>query len=103
MHRRHRRDATQSPAVAELIAMGFSVADTSQCGDDFPDLVIGKHGLTGLVELKAKSPGRTTMNKLVSAGQREFAAMIDDVPGFAHKLLSGLAHRLREYDVKSWE
>jgi hypothetical protein len=74
MHRRHRRDATQSPAVAELIAMGFSVADTSQCGDDFPDLVIGKHGLTGLVELKAKSPGRTTMNKLVSAGQREFAA-----------------------------
>ena len=27
--------------------------------------------------------------------------MIDEVPGFAHKLLSGLAHRLREYDVKS--
>ena len=34
-------------------------------------------------------------------GQREFAAMIDEVPGFAHKLLSGLAHRLREYDAKS--
>jgi len=59
--------------MAELMAMGFSVADTSLCGDDFPDLVIGKHGLTGLVELKVKRPGRMTMDKLVSTGQREFA------------------------------
>jgi hypothetical protein len=27
--------------------------------------------------------------------------MIDEVPGFAHKLLSGLAHRLREFDAKT--
>jgi CRP-like cAMP-binding protein len=34
-------------------------------------------------------------------GQREFAALIDEVPGFAHKLLAGLARRLRESDAKS--
>ncbi len=73
MHNRHRRDSTHSPAVAELLQMGFSVADTSQCGDDFPDLVIGKHGLTGLVEIKAKRPGRMHMHQLISQGQREFA------------------------------
>ena len=43
----------------------------------------------------------TTPMELMVLGQREFAAMIDDVPGFAHKLLTGLAHRLREYDAKS--
>jgi len=59
--------------MGELLQMGFSVADTSQCGDDFPDLVIGKHGLTSLVELKVKRPGRMTMPQLVSAGQRQFA------------------------------
>ena len=29
-------------------------------------------------------------------GQREFTALLDEVPGFAHKLLAGLARRLRE-------
>lgn len=74
MRRASRRDSVHTPAMADLIAMGFSVADTSRCGDDFPDLVIGKHGLTGLVELKVKRPGRMTMDKLVTPGQREFAA-----------------------------
>jgi len=27
--------------------------------------------------------------------------MIDELPGFAQKLLTGLAHRLRENDAKS--
>jgi hypothetical protein len=34
-------------------------------------------------------------------GQREFAGLIDDVPEFAHKLLAGLARRLREADSQS--
>src|ERR1035437_466988 len=37
-----------------------------------------------------------TPMQLMVLGQREFATMIDDVPEFAHKLLTGLAHRLRE-------
>ena len=28
-------------------------------------------------------------------------ALIDEVPGFAHKLLAGLARRLREYDAQT--
>jgi CRP/FNR family cyclic AMP-dependent transcriptional regulator len=38
---------------------------------------------------------------LLVLGQREFSALIKEVPGFAHKLLAGLAHRLREADAKS--
>ena len=38
---------------------------------------------------------------LLVLGQREFSALIEEVPGFAHKLLAGLAHRLREAVAKS--
>jgi CRP-like cAMP-binding protein len=38
---------------------------------------------------------------LVVLGQREFAGIIDEVPGFARKLLAGMASRLREADAKS--
>ena len=40
---------------------------------------------------------------LLVLGQREFSALIEEVPGFAHKLLAGLAHRLREADAKSFQ
>jgi CRP/FNR family cyclic AMP-dependent transcriptional regulator len=36
--------------------------------------------------------------ELLLLGQREFAGLIDDVPEFAHKLLAGLARRLRDQD-----
>ncbi len=39
--------------------------------------------------------------ELAVLGQREFSALIDEVPGFAHKLLAGLARRLRESDAAS--
>ena len=34
-------------------------------------------------------------------GQREFSGLIDEVPGFSHKLLAGLARRLRAYDAQT--
>lgn len=56
---------------------GFSVADTSQVGNSFPDLVIGRQGITALVELKTKrySTTRTgvTALKQLSDGQSDFA------------------------------
>jgi len=64
-------------------------------GDYFGDLA-----LLDRAPRNATVTARTAM-ELAVLGQREFAAMIDEVPGFAHKLLSGLAHRLREYDEKS--
>ncbi len=39
--------------------------------------------------------------ELVVLGQREFAGIVDEVPGFARKLLAGMAKRLREADARS--
>ena len=41
----------------------------------------------------------TSMEVLV-LGQREFSGLLDEVPGLAHKMLTGLARRLREADLK---
>jgi CRP-like cAMP-binding protein len=38
--------------------------------------------------------------KLLVLGQREFSALLDTVPGVAHKLLRSMAERLREADAK---
>lgn len=39
--------------------------------------------------------------ELVVLGQREFAGLIDEVPGFARKLLAAMARRLRDFDAKT--
>jgi CRP/FNR family cyclic AMP-dependent transcriptional regulator len=36
--------------------------------------------------------------ELVVVGQRQFARLLDEVPGFVRKMLAGTAHRLREAD-----
>ena len=79
---------------AEVTRHGRRVAILGP-GDFFGDLA-----LLDRAPRNATVTARTAM-ELAVLGQREFAAMIDEVPGFAHKLLSGLAHRLREYDVQS--
>ena len=38
--------------------------------------------------------------ELFVLGQREFAGLLDEVPGLAHKLLAGMARRLREADSR---
>src|SRR6516165_4465208 len=65
-----------------------------------PGTFFGDLALLDRAPRNATVTAKTDM-ELAVLGQREFAAMIDEVPGFAHKLLSGLAHRLREYDEKS--
>jgi CRP/FNR family cyclic AMP-dependent transcriptional regulator len=37
---------------------------------------------------------------LVVVGQSEFAGLLDEVSGFARKMLAGTAHRLREADAR---
>jgi CRP/FNR family transcriptional regulator, cyclic AMP receptor protein len=39
--------------------------------------------------------------ELLVLGQREFSGLLDEVPGMAHKLLSSMAQRLSEADVRS--
>lgn len=66
MRRANRRDSTHSVIVEDLRRVGFTVADTSRVGDDFPDLVVSSTGRNVLVEVKA-SDGKLT------EGQSDFA------------------------------
>ena len=61
-----RRDTVHSEIRDVLRECGFSVFDAGAVGGSFPDLVVGAHGITYLVEIKGPR------GKL-SAGQREFA------------------------------
>jgi Holliday junction resolvase len=72
-----RKDTAHNPIAQGLKAHGFSVADTSRLGDDFPDLVIGKHGITALVEVKSQDRRKNGLKNaadLLSAGQKDFAS-----------------------------
>jgi CRP/FNR family transcriptional regulator, cyclic AMP receptor protein len=42
-----------------------------------------------------------TPMRLLVIGQREFSALLDEVPMLAHKLLAAMAARLREADTKA--
>ena len=62
---------------------------------------LGPGDAFGELALLEKAPRNSTIvaetdMELVVLGQREFAGLIDEVPGFARKLLAGMAHRLRE-------
>lgn len=73
MRKRARKDANHDPIAKALVEAGYSVADTSQLGAGFPDLVIGgvnrKTGLATnwLIEVKT-AKGKT------KPGQDAFAA-----------------------------
>jgi CRP-like cAMP-binding protein len=63
-------------------------------------------GAFGELSLLARQPRNATVTaatdmELVVLGQREFAGLIDEVPGFARKLLATLANRVREADAKT--
>jgi len=79
---------------AEVSRRGQRVA-TLGPGAFFGDLALLDHAPRNAT-VTATSP-----MTLAVLGQREFSSMIDELPGFAHKLLKGLAHRLREYDARS--
>lgn len=58
--RARRTDANHAQIVAAFRKMGWSVLDLSAVGKGCPDLAIGKHGRTVLVEIKdgEKSPSK---------------------------------------------
>jgi CRP/FNR family cyclic AMP-dependent transcriptional regulator len=65
---------------------------------------LGPGGSFGELALLDKHPRNATAvaetpMELVVIGQREFAGLIDDVPGFARKLLAAMASRLRVADA----
>jgi CRP-like cAMP-binding protein len=65
-------------------------------GDYFGELALLDHGPRSATVI-----AETDM-RLFVLGQREFAGLVETVPGLAAKLLPGLAHRLREVDATAW-
>ncbi len=68
---------------------------TLSAGNSFGELAL----LTRMPR-NATVEAATEMTVLV-LGQREFSGLLDEVPGMAHKLLSSMADRLSQADVKS--
>jgi CRP/FNR family transcriptional regulator, cyclic AMP receptor protein len=94
----------EGAAGAEFFVIVEGTAEVSRHGNKVAEL--GPGAFFGDLALLDKAPRNATVTavtpmELVVLGQREFAGIIDEVPGFAHKLLAGLAHRLRQYDAQS--
>lgn len=81
--------------TAEVRRNGRKVA-TLGAGDSVGELALLDHG-----PRTATVTAATDMTVLV-LGAREFAALIDEVPPIAHKLLKSLAARIRDLDTKTY-
>lgn len=70
MRYRARKDANHNDIADCFVSCGATVADTSQLGGDFPDMVIALCGFNVLVEVKdgSKSPSKSKL----SDGQNNF-------------------------------
>jgi CRP/FNR family cyclic AMP-dependent transcriptional regulator len=66
-------------------------------GDYFGELALLDQG-----PRSATVVAKTEMTLLV-LGQREFAGLLQNIPGLAAKLLPSLAHRLREVDASAFQ
>jgi Holliday junction resolvase len=94
----NRRDDTHKAIKKGLMAHGFSVADTSRVGDDFPDLVIGKFGIDAKIECKTPRDMKTAIGQrkkaqdVFSNGQATFAESWRGTPVIAAYCLEDALH-----------
>ncbi len=94
----------QGAAGAEFFVIVSGKAKVTRRGKKVA--TIGAGDYFGDLALLDKAPRNATVvaetpMEVVVLPQREFAGLIEDVPGFARKLLAGMARRLREADAKS--
>ncbi|MGH8985890.1 MAG: cyclic nucleotide-binding domain-containing protein [Acidimicrobiia bacterium] len=95
---------TEGDAGTEFFVIIDGNATVARHGQKVAELGPGQ--FFGDLALLDRAPRNATITadtpmELVVLGQREFAGLIDDVPEFAHKLLAGLARRLRESDSQT--
>lgn len=78
------------------VSVAGEVSGTLGPGDYFGELALLHRG--------PRSATVTAANPmhLFVLGQREFAGLVDSVPGLSSKLLTGLAQRLREADARNY-
>jgi hypothetical protein len=87
MRRAARTDANHGQIIAALRQMGYTVLDLSRLGQGCPDLLVARHGITTLVEVKdgTKPPSARRLTPMESAfiqhwkGRVIVIASVDDV------------------------
>ena len=94
-----RTDANQQEIVDAFRGVGASVSITSACGDGFPDIVVGKYGITVLVEIKdgAKPPSARKLTKDQVKFHEDWQGWIEVVENVLDALL--LMSRMHEIHV----
>lgn len=95
---------SEGSAGQEFFVILEGTAKVSRKGAEVTTL--GPGGAFGELALLDNAPRNATVTaetemELVVLGQREFAGLIDEAPGFARKLLAGMARRLRHADLNS--
>ena len=103
------------------VAAGTTIVNEGESGNEFFVIIDGTARVSrqgrnvatvgpgngfGELALLAKAPRNATVvaetdMELAVVREREFAELLDEVPGFARKLLRSTAHRLREADARS--
>lgn len=81
---------------ADVIRSNKKIA-TLDAGACFGELALLDHGPRTATVVAA------TDLKVLVIGAREFAALLDDVPSFARRLLKSLATRIRDLDAKTFD
>ena len=71
--RSHRRDENHQELVAAFRALGATVLDLADVGQNAPDLLVGFRGVNHLVEIKSRK--NTYGRKGLTQGQAEFTAV----------------------------
>ena len=97
---------TEGAAGADFFVILSGNARVDRHGQKVAEL--GPGGFFGDLALLDRAPRNATViamtdMDLAKLGQRGFDGLLERVPGFAKKLLAGLARRLRQEDAKSVE
>lgn len=101
MRRAAKKDANHNVIADAFSKLGCSVFDTSQLGKDFPDMVIGMHGINVLIEVKRDAKAKLTDGQFKFfhewKGWTAVVRGIDDVPPIVSQIKQERAQQMRGF------